>query len=177
MVFGSDGAVAQHLASRPGWEPIWEPFAVDWCGRVWTPADSEPFDSGRYGRLRTLTDAACTSTDQKVVGSSPAGRATNCKGFWLTMAFDRWPHSPTSVSAQDGGGLSPVKGPSHPETEQWRVRQTTTSGVLLSDSTLRLAGQGRDRRWHRWLRPPPARRRQRRGARGCPNPGMRPRPR
>ena len=177
MVFGSDGAVAQHLASRPGWEPIWEPFAVDWCGRVWTPADSEPFDSGRYGRLRTLTDAACTSTDQKVVGSSPAGRATNCKGFWLTMAFERWPYSPTSVSAQDGGGLSPVKGPSHPETEQWRVRQTTTSGVLLSDSTLRLAGQGRDRRWHQWLRPPPARRRQRRGARGCPNPGMRPRPR
>ena len=135
------------------------------------------------GRCSELTSHASgciairLTTDQKVVGSSPAGRATNCKGFWLTMAFERWPYSPTSVSAQDGGGLSPVKGPSHPETEQWRVRQTTTSGVLLSDSTLRLAGQGRDRRWHQWLRPPPARRRQRRGARGCPNPGMRPRPR
>jgi hypothetical protein len=41
------------------WEPSWEPTAVDGSGRLWTPVDT-----------------AWRSTDQKVGGSSPSGRAT-----------------------------------------------------------------------------------------------------
>ena len=39
--------------------------------------DSEPFGSGRYGRLRTAMDGVRPSTDQKVGDSSSSGRAEN----------------------------------------------------------------------------------------------------
>jgi hypothetical protein len=57
------------------WEPSWEPFAVDCCGRLWTTADSEPVGSGRYGPLRTPMDYLRPSTDRKVGDSSSSGRA------------------------------------------------------------------------------------------------------
>ena len=62
-------------ASCERWEPSWEPFAVDRCGRLWTSADCDPFDSGRYGRLRTAMDGLRPSTDQEVEDSSSSGRA------------------------------------------------------------------------------------------------------
>ena len=71
-------------ASCERWEPSWEPFAVDRCGRLWTSADCDPFDSGRYGRLRTAMGGLRPSTDQKVGDSSSSGRATKAlygKGF------------------------------------------------------------------------------------------------
>ena len=49
---------------------------MDDCGRLWTPADSKPVRSGRYGRLRTVMDGVRPSTDQKVGDSSSSGRAT-----------------------------------------------------------------------------------------------------
>ncbi len=57
------------------WEPSWEPFAVDCCGRLWMAMDSEPSCSGRYGLLRTPMDGVRPSTDQKVGDSSSSGRA------------------------------------------------------------------------------------------------------
>jgi hypothetical protein len=57
------------------WEPSWEPFSVDWCGRLWTPVESRAFVSGLCGLLWTAVDAACRSTDQKVGDSSSPGRA------------------------------------------------------------------------------------------------------
>ncbi len=57
------------------WEPSWEPFAVDFYGRLWTPADYDPFVSGRYGPQRTAMDDLRPSTDQKVGDSSSSGRA------------------------------------------------------------------------------------------------------
>jgi len=47
-----------NLFPRPRWEPIWEPTALDFCGRLWTPVDT-----------------AWRSTNQEVGGSSPSGRA------------------------------------------------------------------------------------------------------
>ena len=41
------------LASRSRWEPIWEPIALDGCGRVWTAVDWEAFCSWLCGRLWT----------------------------------------------------------------------------------------------------------------------------
>ena len=58
------------------WEPSWEPFAVDFYGRLWTAADIEAFGSGRYGRLWTPMDGLRPSTDQKVGDSSSSGRAS-----------------------------------------------------------------------------------------------------
>ena len=55
------------------WEPSWEPFAVDLCGRLWTPEESKASRSGLNGRLWTPVDTACRSTDQEVGGSSPSG--------------------------------------------------------------------------------------------------------
>jgi len=57
------------------WEPSWEPFAVDLCGRLWTPVESKALRFGLCGRLWTSVDGACRSTDQEVGGSSPFGRA------------------------------------------------------------------------------------------------------
>ncbi len=54
----------------------WEPFAADLCGRLWTPMELEALRFGLLGRLWTAVDAAWRSTDQKVGGSSPSGRAT-----------------------------------------------------------------------------------------------------
>ena len=48
---------------------------MDFYGRLWTAADSEPFCSGRYGPLRTAMDGVRPSTDQKVGDSSSSGRA------------------------------------------------------------------------------------------------------
>ena len=53
---------------------------MDCCGRLQTAMDSEPFVSGRYGRLRTGTDGLRPSTDQKVGDSSSSGRAAH-QGF------------------------------------------------------------------------------------------------
>lgn len=64
----------QGLGSAP-WEPNWEPFAVDLRGRLWTPADSKARRSCLYGLPWTPTDTAWRSTDQKLGGSSPSGRA------------------------------------------------------------------------------------------------------
>ncbi len=58
------------------WEPSWEPFAVDFYGRLWTPADRIPLWSGRHGPPRTPMDGVRPSTDQKVGDSSSSGRAT-----------------------------------------------------------------------------------------------------
>ena len=49
---------------------------MDYCGRLWTAMDSEPFGSGRYGPLRTSMDDLRPSTDQKVGDSSSSGRAS-----------------------------------------------------------------------------------------------------
>ena len=57
-------------------EPGWEPFAVDSCGRLWTSVEVKAFRFGLCGRLWTPVDAVRRSTDQKVGGSSPSGRAT-----------------------------------------------------------------------------------------------------
>ncbi len=62
-------------------EPSWEPFAVDSCGRPWTPVDSKGRRSGPCGRLRTPTDTAWPSTDQKVEGSSPSERADEVPAY------------------------------------------------------------------------------------------------
>jgi hypothetical protein len=59
---------------------VWEPFAVDFYGRLWTSADRIPLWSGRYGRLRTSMDDLRPSTDQKVGDSSSSGRAAD-QGF------------------------------------------------------------------------------------------------
>ncbi len=64
-----------HNAGQRLWEPSWEPFAVDGCGRLWTPVESKASRSGLCGRLWTPVDTAWRSTDQKVGGSSPSGRA------------------------------------------------------------------------------------------------------
>jgi hypothetical protein len=48
---------------------------VDCRGRVWTPMDWEGFEFVLHGRLWTAMDTAWRSTDQKVGGSSPSGRA------------------------------------------------------------------------------------------------------
>jgi hypothetical protein len=56
-------------------EPSWGPFAVDECGWLWTPVESEAFRSGTCGRLWTAVDGAWRSTDQKVGSSSLSGRA------------------------------------------------------------------------------------------------------
>ncbi len=64
-----------NAGQHPRWEPSWEPSALDCCGRVWTRMDIEGFRSRLCGRLWTARDTAWRSTDQKVVGSSPAGRA------------------------------------------------------------------------------------------------------
>ncbi len=66
------------MSSRTGsaWEPSWEPFAVDSPGRPWRLVESKPLRSGPHGLWWTATDTAWGSTDQKVGGSSPSGRAT-----------------------------------------------------------------------------------------------------
>jgi hypothetical protein len=56
-------------------EPSWEPFAGDSSGRSWTPVVLKTFRSGLCALLWTLMDTAWRSTDQKVGGSSPSGRA------------------------------------------------------------------------------------------------------
>ncbi len=74
------------------WEPSWEPFAVDCCGRLWTAMDSKAVGSGRYGRLRTAMDGLRPSTDQKVGDSSSSGRARDAlygKGFVACLLMDR----------------------------------------------------------------------------------------
>ena len=48
---------------------------MDCCGRLWTPVESGALRFGLCGRLWTLVDTAWRSTDQKVGGSSPSGRA------------------------------------------------------------------------------------------------------
>jgi len=63
------------VGQRPRWEPSWEPFAVDGCGQVWTPVELKAFPFGLCERLWTPTDTPWRSTDQKVGGSSPSGRA------------------------------------------------------------------------------------------------------
>jgi hypothetical protein len=40
------------------WEPIWEPIALDGCGRLWTRVDLEAFDSGLCGRQWTAVDGS-----------------------------------------------------------------------------------------------------------------------
>ena len=62
---------------------------MDSCGRPWTPVELRASRSGLCGRLWTLVDTAWRSTDQKVVGSSPAGRAGESllrRGFLLSPA-------------------------------------------------------------------------------------------
>ena len=85
-------SLGQDADHRPRWEPSWEPFAVDRCGRLWTARDSEPVGSGRYGRLRTPMDGLRQSTDQKVGDSSSSGGATKAlygKGFVARPLMDR----------------------------------------------------------------------------------------
>ena len=71
------------------WEPSWEPFSVDTCGRLWTPVESKACRSGLCGRLWTpLVDLRI----RKVGDSSSPGRATEargCKGFHV-RALGRW---------------------------------------------------------------------------------------
>jgi hypothetical protein len=66
----------EDLVSVSPWEPSWEPSVVDAREPLWTPTDSEPFRSGVCGLPWTPVDTAWRSTDQKVGGSSPSGRAT-----------------------------------------------------------------------------------------------------
>ena len=57
---------------------------MDCYGLLRTAMDSEPFGSGRYGRLRTAMDDLRPSTDQEVGDSSSSGRASKAlcgKGF------------------------------------------------------------------------------------------------
>jgi hypothetical protein len=49
--------VPLHKRVTPHWEPSWEPFAVDWYGRLWTAMDMEAIRFGRCGRLWTAVDA------------------------------------------------------------------------------------------------------------------------
>jgi len=56
-------------------EPSWEPFAVDLTGHAWTSVDSKARRCRLCGLLWAPRDTAWTSTDQKVGGSSPSGRA------------------------------------------------------------------------------------------------------
>jgi hypothetical protein len=46
---------------------------VDCCGRLRTPADSEPIDSGRYGRLRTPMDGLRPSRIRRLGIRVPPG--------------------------------------------------------------------------------------------------------
>ena len=55
------------------WEPSWEPFSVDGCGRLWTPVDTKAFRSELCGRLWTPVDSARRSTDQEVGVRIPPG--------------------------------------------------------------------------------------------------------
>ena len=66
-----------NTGQHPRWEPSWEPSALDCCDQLWTHMDMEAFRSRLCGRLWTARDAAWRSADQKVVGSSPAGRAAD----------------------------------------------------------------------------------------------------
>ena len=79
-VRGVDSAPVQCVSGDLLWEPIWEPIAVDGCGRLWTPVETRASVSGLCGRLWTAVDTAWRSTDQKVGGLSPSGRA-NILGF------------------------------------------------------------------------------------------------
>jgi hypothetical protein len=51
-------SLLHETGQRPRWEPSWEPFVVDSCGRLWT-----------------TMDCAWRSTNHKVGASSPSGRA------------------------------------------------------------------------------------------------------
>ena len=61
--------------SALSWEPSWEPFSLDWCGRRWTPVEPEASSSSLYGHPWTSVDTAWRSTDQEVGCSSRPGRA------------------------------------------------------------------------------------------------------
>ena len=86
---GSPHRRDRQLALQP-WEPSWEPFAGDSCGRLWTPMEWKACHSGPCERLWTPMDTAWRSTDQKVGGSNPSGRAERrpllCRGFRLSTA-------------------------------------------------------------------------------------------
>ena len=70
------------------WEPIWEPIALDGCGRLWTPVDWEALCPGLCGRLWTCVDTACRSTDQEVGDSSSSGRASEAPVFAGASSLD-----------------------------------------------------------------------------------------
>jgi len=58
----------QEAPTQMYWEPSWEPFCVDSCGRLWTSVESRALGSGVCGRLWTAVDMSWRSTDQKVGG-------------------------------------------------------------------------------------------------------------
>ena len=72
------------------WEPSWEPFAVDLGGRLRTLVDSEALRSNAAGWLWTLVDGSWGSTDQKVGGSSPSGRAAETPAAAGVSAVRNW---------------------------------------------------------------------------------------
>ncbi len=57
------------------------------CGFVWTAMDMEAIRFGLCGRLWTAVDTPWRSTDQKVGGSSPSGRATEALALQGLLPF------------------------------------------------------------------------------------------
>ena len=66
---------------------------MDRGGRLRTPVDSEALCGNADGLLRTLVDGSWGSTDQKVGGSSPSGRAAEIPCSARDFAY--WPASST----------------------------------------------------------------------------------
>ena len=92
--------------SALSWEPSWEPFSLDWCGRRWTPVEPEASSSSLYGHPWTSVDTAWRSTDQEVGCSSRPGRATenpcSSRGCCL-CAPRRW-----DMAGQPLGAIHPI---------------------------------------------------------------------
>ena len=68
-------AMSVQLEERT-WEPSWEPFSMDPGGQPRTRVEPGTPLTRRNGLSWTILDAPWRSTDQKVGGSSPSGRAT-----------------------------------------------------------------------------------------------------
>jgi len=76
---------------------------VDVGGQTWIPVDSKARRSSAYGPSWTPMDAAWRSTDQKVGGSSPSGRAAEVLSP-QGLVLDRRP-VPSDAWEPFGGGL------------------------------------------------------------------------